>query len=132
MKARITHLKAPWPLGAVVGAVVLFDAGAVPSWAAGKCVPVGDDEAADLVVARPSAEELAIGAGGQFVGSSCNDDGIVARVEQEFAAKLAELQAKVQDLTGQNEALQTAKAEAESKLAELQAKVDAAAKTKGK
>lgn len=53
MKLTITHLKAPWPAGAKVGDVV--DLPAVPSWAAGKCVPVADDAealAADAVVAN--------------------------------------------------------------------------------
>lgn len=41
MRIQITHLKAPWPAGAVVGDVL--DLPAVPVWAVGKCKPVGDD-----------------------------------------------------------------------------------------
>lgn len=41
MHLKITHLKAPWPLGAVVGDVL--DLPSVPAWAAGKCQIVGDD-----------------------------------------------------------------------------------------
>jgi len=41
MRVEITHLKAPWPEGAVVGDVLELDA--VPVWAVGKCKQVGDD-----------------------------------------------------------------------------------------
>lgn len=41
MKLTITHLKAPWPQGAVVGSVI--ELAAVPAWALGKCVPADDD-----------------------------------------------------------------------------------------
>lgn len=40
MRLKITHLKAPWPFGAVVGDVI--DLPVMPAWAAGKCVRVGD------------------------------------------------------------------------------------------
>lgn len=51
MKLTITHLKAPWPAGAKVGDVI--DLPAVPSWAAGKCVPA-DDDAAVTVGDKPA------------------------------------------------------------------------------
>ena len=41
MKLTVTHLKAPWPAGAVVGSVI--ELASVPAWAAGKCVPSADD-----------------------------------------------------------------------------------------
>jgi hypothetical protein len=41
MRVQITHMKAPWPLGAVVGDVV--DVESIPAWAVGKCVQVADD-----------------------------------------------------------------------------------------
>ena len=41
MRLKITHLKAPWPFGAVVGDVL--DLPEMPAWAAGKCVRVVDD-----------------------------------------------------------------------------------------
>ena len=41
MKLTITHLKAPWPAGAVVGGVI--ELASVPAWAVGKCVPAADD-----------------------------------------------------------------------------------------
>lgn len=53
MKLRITHLKAPWPAGAVVGDVL--DLPAVPAWAVGKCEPAPDD--AEITIL--SAEQLA-------------------------------------------------------------------------
>lgn len=40
MKLTITHLKAPWPAGAVVGDVI--ELSSVPTWAAGKCAPADD------------------------------------------------------------------------------------------
>ncbi len=43
MKLTITHLKAPWPAGAVVGGVI--ELASVPSWGVGKCVPAADDAA---------------------------------------------------------------------------------------
>lgn len=46
MKVRITHLKAPWPQGAVVGDVL--EVSEVAPWALGKCVEVGEDEEATL------------------------------------------------------------------------------------
>ena len=58
MKVRITHLKAPWPEGALVGDVL--EVSEVAPWALGKCVIVGDDEevtAPDLTV---DAEALAL------------------------------------------------------------------------
>ena len=59
MKLIITHLKAPWPLGAVVGDVVELPA--VPVWAVGKCQPAGDDAQVTALdqaqPARLSAEE---------------------------------------------------------------------------
>lgn len=43
MKLTITHLKAPWPQGAMVGSVI--ELASVPAWAVGKCVPAADDAA---------------------------------------------------------------------------------------
>lgn len=55
MKLTITHLKAPWPAGAVVGDVI--DLPSVPSWALGKCTaaPAG----AVVTIAQPAAEQPA-------------------------------------------------------------------------
>ena len=48
MKLTITHLKAPWPAGAVVGSVI--ELANVPAWAVGKCVPAADDAAVTVGV----------------------------------------------------------------------------------
>lgn len=58
MRYVITHLKAPWPLGAVVGDVL--ELATVPVWAVGKCKPVEDEPAADSVfVVNPAESEPA-------------------------------------------------------------------------
>ena len=69
MKLTITHLKAPWPQGAVVGSVI--ELASVPAWAVGKCVPAADDAAVTVggtlinegtmpaaVASEPSIEDL--------------------------------------------------------------------------
>jgi hypothetical protein len=55
MLLTITHLKAPWPSGAVVGDVIELPS--VPSWALGKCTapPAG----AVVTIAQPAAEQPA-------------------------------------------------------------------------
>lgn len=122
MKARITHLNAPWPSGATVGAVVLFALGEVPAWAVGKCQPAGDDEAPSHVV--PAGEQPASSGDAEQVREEARAH--IARLEAEFAAHAQGMQAKLQDLTGQLESSQTARAEAEAKVAELTAQLSAA------
>ena len=64
MKLTITHLKAPWPQGAVVGGVI--ELASVPAWAVGKCVPAADDAAVTVGVkpavaaaeSEPSIDDL--------------------------------------------------------------------------
>lgn len=56
MKLTITHLKAPWPTGAVVGDVI--ELANVPAWAVGKCAPA-DDSAAVTVGAVQAAPAVA-------------------------------------------------------------------------
>ena len=56
MKLTITHLKAPWPTGAVVGDVI--ELASVPTWAVGKCAPA-DDSAAVTVGAVQAAPAVA-------------------------------------------------------------------------
>lgn len=122
MKARITHLNAPWPSGATVGAVVLFAGGEVPAWAVGKCQPAGDDEAPSHVV--PVGEQVAGPGDAGQVREEANAQ--IARMEAEFAQHAAGMQAKLQDLASQLESSQTARAEAEAKVAELQVQLAAA------
>ena len=58
MKLTITHLKAPWPAGAVVGSVI--ELASVPAWAVGKCVPAADDAAVTVGVAQPAPADASI------------------------------------------------------------------------
>lgn len=51
MKVRITHLKAPWPSGALVGSVLEMEA-VTPAFT-GKCVEVGDDVEVTLEYQAP-------------------------------------------------------------------------------
>ena len=52
MRVQITHLKAPWPSGAVVGDVL--DLPSIPVWAVGKCKQVEDD--VELTIATGEGE----------------------------------------------------------------------------
>lgn len=56
MLLTITHLKAPWPSGAVVGDVI--ELASVPAWAVGKCAPADDGAAVTVgvVQAAPAAQ----------------------------------------------------------------------------
>lgn len=54
MKVRVTHLKAPWPEGLGLNSVHEFKDGAIPPWAVGKCVPLGD------MAAPPPADSQAV------------------------------------------------------------------------
>lgn len=56
MKLTITHLKAPWPAGAVVGDVI--ELASVPTWAVGKCAPADDSATVTVgvVQAAPAAQ----------------------------------------------------------------------------
>ena len=57
MKLTITHLKAPWPTGAVVGDVI--ELASVPAWAVGKCAPADDSATVTVgvVQAAPADEK---------------------------------------------------------------------------
>lgn len=59
MIVTVTHLKAPWPQGVVVGSVVAFTGGAVPDCFAGKCVPAAEGAEAGFVYPAPAAEVAA-------------------------------------------------------------------------
>lgn len=87
MKARITHLKAPWPLGARVGDVVELQA--VPAWAVGKFEKVGDDEPVTLEFGEPVLVELSGGNASEVEGLKAAIADLTAKLE---AADLAVLQ----------------------------------------
>lgn len=61
MKVTITHLKAPWPVGAKPGDVVELAGSAIPGWAAGKCTPAPDDAKATVKfeAAKPAKKDAA-------------------------------------------------------------------------
>lgn len=46
MKIRVTQLKAPWPDGTAVGAVLDLPGDALPAWAVGKCEQAPEQPAA--------------------------------------------------------------------------------------
>ena len=113
MKVAITHLKAPWPAGAGVGAVVLLDAPIVPAWAAGKCVPLAadDEREADFVwqpPAKPAEPEF------------------VVNPASEADRKAAELGALLEDQAQQLQDAQQALSTARAEIASLAAERDAA------
>lgn len=64
MRLQITHLKAPWPLGAVVGDVLDFPD--MPSWAAGKCKQVEEPTVESMcaeILANIDGGQVAAGEG---------------------------------------------------------------------
>lgn len=87
MKARITHLKAPWPLGARVGDVVEFDS--KPAWAVGKFEQVGDDEPVTLEFGEPVLVDLSGGDATEVEGLKVVIADLKAKLE---AADMAALQ----------------------------------------
>lgn len=133
MKARITHLKAPWPYGAKVGDVVEFES--APAWSVGKFEKVGDDEAVTLEFGEPvqvvlegdSAEVQALKAEIADLTAKLHEAGALALMAQEQSDAI---------IAGLNEQLSAAKAEAEvakasaaesaAQVAELTAKLEAA------
>ena len=58
MKLTITHLKAPWPTGAVVGDVI--ELASVPVWAVGKCAPADDGATVTVGVAQAAPAEQVV------------------------------------------------------------------------
>jgi hypothetical protein len=80
MLHTITHLKAPWPLGALVGDVI--DLPSVPVWAVGKCTPADADAVATVAL------DVAIAAPGVTVVSD------IAADDSSGAAALAEAEAQ--------------------------------------
>lgn len=83
MRVQITHLKAPWPHGAVVGDVLELES--IPAWAAGKCHPVGDD--VTLTIAVTSDLKAPITEEAQASES-------LAQAEAQAAEEKAEIQGK--------------------------------------
>lgn len=150
MKARITHLKAPWPLGARVGDVVEF--AQVPAWAAGKVQEVGDDEAVTLEFGEPvkvvlegdSAEVQALKSeianlsakleAAQQASAQSNDALMSTLRETQEAADVAIAGLNEQLLTAKAEvdAAQASAAESAAQVADLTTKLEAAQAKTGK
>lgn len=115
MRVQITHLKAPWPQGAVVGDVL--ELASVPGWALGKCEPAPDG--AEVTIEMPAvvaAEESA---------QPLTDSGAVN-------SQIADLQAQVQAQARELEEVRFLKSEGDAQIADLQAKLDAAQSEEGK
>lgn len=150
MKARITHLKAPWPLGAKVGDVVEFDS--EPAWAVGKFEKVGDEEAVTLEFGEPVVINLS-GADAAELGklnAAIADltaklqaaDQLVAQHAESAQVSRAALEAADAAIAGLNEQLALTSQEAEAakasaaeltaQVADLTAKLEAAQAKTGK
>lgn len=97
MKVRITHLKAPWPLGARVGDVVAF-ADQPPAWAVGKCEEVDEHVQVTLEFGEPVKVELEA------------DSVEVQSLKSEVAALTAKLEAADQTLQGHLQSAEVARA----------------------
>ena len=89
MKARITHLKAPWPSGAKVGDVVEVER--ISPAFVGKCSPASDDEPVTASFAEPEfvVQEVAEGEGAtsEEVAEAVAEAGDVVEVEQPAKTK---------------------------------------------
>lgn len=115
IKVEVTHLKAPWPAGAEVGAVVALATAKLPAWAAGKCAVLGaDDEREPVAVWKPPQIDHSDPQERTFVVNPA----AVADQLQQSAARIAELE---QQLADAGQALGTARAEIGSLAAERDA-----------
>lgn len=143
MKARITHLKAPWPLGARVGDVVEF--AQVPAWAAGKVQEVGDDEAVTLEFGDAVLVDIKGGNASEVEGLKATiadltaklqaADQLVAQHAESAEVSRAALEAADVAIAGLNEQLVLTSQEAEAakaSVADLTAKLEAAQAKTGK
>jgi len=93
MKVTITHLKAPWPVGAGVGDVVELEAADIPEWAVGKCKRADDD--AEVTAAAPrslTAEDAEAQA--EADAKAAEDAQIAATLEAERVAGEAQAAAE--------------------------------------
>jgi len=114
IKVAVTHLKAPWPAGAIIGSVVALATAAVPGWAAGKCTPLApDDEREAEFTWVPPQIDRSDPQERTFVVNPA----AVAEQLQEHASRIAELG---QQLLDAEQALGTARDEIASLNADLQ------------
>lgn len=121
MKARITHQKAPWPEGALVGTVVAFEAGVAPAWAAGKFVPAEEGDEPTLVV--PATAPVAAAASPLSEADRVREEADlhIKTLRSQFEEYADDMQAKLASVTSENQAMQETTAQATAKIAELEA-----------
>lgn len=125
IRVEVLHLKAPWPAGVTVGAVVALAVASLPAWAAGKCVLLpADDEREPVATWEPPQIDSSDPQARAFVVNPA------AAADQlaEQAVRVAELG---QQLLDAEQALGTALAEIKSlgaQLAEAKGQAEAAAR----
>lgn len=114
IKVAVTHLKAPWPAGVIIGSVVALATAAVPGWAAGKCTPLAPEDEREAEFAwEPPQIDRSDPQERTFVVNPA----AVAEQLQEHASRIADLG---QQLLDAEQALGTARAEIASLNADLQ------------
>ncbi len=116
LKVRVTHLHAPWPEGTRPGHVVEFTAGAVPSWAAGKCAMVDPTTPADFVSEPPSQATHVRTAPALWTVAPPDAESVA-----DYAAQLAEVRGKVAKLSEQLTPAQARRAAATREVERLDA-----------
>lgn len=139
MKVTVTHLKAPWPAGAVIGSVVEIPYDAMPSFLAGKCSPAAHDAevAHTLVLPDPvvaTAVAAAASVGSAIVPTRTQDDLAAvqnllaeARTEaDELRSMLAKAQEQLQALGLERDAAIAERDTARADLAKAQEQLQAA------
>lgn len=103
MKVRITNMKAPWPKGSGVGAIVSIEGDTMPGWAAGKCTRIEDNAKADFDY-EPAVAADAGTAGALVPAASGNAAAQYMGQAQAFIDDLrAKHDAELDDLRKQNE-----------------------------
>lgn len=121
MKVRITHLKAPWPEGALVGDVL--EVRVLPAWAIGKCEPAEDDAEVTVELPEPVAPEAPQDKAAEMVEHfRAQAQAAIDRAEEAHALAQAELQVLLAKAQEANSELQTLLDASEAKVAELEAK----------
>lgn len=120
MKVAVTHLKAPWPAGAVVGSVVETPGDAIPAWALGKCTKAADDAEVTHTWEPPAppAEPQAAPTDAEALAQAQALLAAEKQAGEEARALLAKATAERDEALAQVQALTTALAEANAKLAE--------------
>ena len=126
MKYQITHLKAPWPSGAVVGDVV--DLPAVPVWAVGKCRQAADD----AEVTREFDATIAGDGSGTALPTIDAINAQVAELTEAHAAEIKQLRADIESGGLALQAALTENAALKDEVAELKRAQEATPADEGK